>query len=86
MDICDLPVYIQLDQLNQLRDSFEQQSRRPQRLSNKGKTLFVLAHPDDETITGAGYLARLGFLAKFRSIDWDRYGINLAENYLGSLH
>ncbi len=69
MDICDLPVYIQLDQLNQLRDSFEQQSRRPQRLSNKGKTLFVLAHPDDETITGAGYLARLGFLAKFRSID-----------------
>lgn len=42
---------------------------QPKRLSIVGKTVFVLAHPDDETIVGAGYLAQLGTLAKFRASD-----------------
>lgn len=41
---------------------------QPKRLSMMGKTVFILAHPDDETIVGAGYLAQLGTLAKFRAI------------------
>lgn len=57
-------------------------NNRPKRLSTRGKTAFVLAHPDDETITGAGYLARLGTLAKLRAI---RHLVSLTNQLLGIL-
>ena len=39
------------------------------RLPLTGKTAFVLAHPDDETVTGVGYLGKLGRLARFKVIN-----------------
>lgn len=48
---------------------FNNRIKRHKRMPLKGKTAFVLAHPDDETIVGLGYMARLGTLAHFKAID-----------------
>lgn len=40
-----------------------------QKMPVTGKTVFVLAHPDDETVVGAGYLGKLGILSKLNAIN-----------------
>lgn len=48
------------------------------RIPVTGKTAFILAHPDDETVTGVGYLGKVGKLARFQALNGVLNQINRA--------